>query len=88
MDLEARVNKINTMLFSETQYEDLICPSNIIQDMDAEQFKQWLKLDMYGNASDYYDKDMLLSVYDRINSVAGFEDKELIVLNLLSSCTF
>ena len=71
----------------QTKYEILICPTNIIKDMSDFEFKQWLKLDLYCNSGVGYDEKLLLKVYDRINSVEGFEEKELIVLNLLSSVT-
>ena len=70
----------------QTEYEILTCPMDIIGDMCEYEFKQWLKLDFYGNSGLGYDEKLLLGVYDRINSVEGFEEKELIVLNLLSSC--
>jgi len=72
----------------QTEYEILTCPMDIIGDMSEHEFKQWLKLDFYQNSGVGYDEKLLLGVYDKINSVEGFEEKELIVLNLLSSCTF
>ncbi len=71
----------------QTEYEILTCPMDIIGDMGEFEFKQWLKLDFYCNSSVGYDEKLLLGVYDKINSVEGFEEKELIVLNLLSSVT-
>lgn len=72
----------------QTEYETLTCPMDIIGDMSEFEFRQWLKLDFYCNSGIGYDEQLLLGVYDKINSVRGFEEKELIVLNLLSSCTF
>ena len=71
----------------QIEYEILTCPMDIIGDMDELEFKQWLKLDFYCNSGVGYDEKLLLGVYDRINSVEGFEEKELIVLNLLSGVT-
>ena len=52
----------------EQHYEAIIHPLNFFKDFTPEKFKEWLKIDEYGNEMNYPREEDVIAVYNAIES--------------------